>query len=54
MSKLSDILQKALAKKKGTAHIESDGTPVVDKKVKKGGAPVIGKKPPTRSAGRGR
>ena len=55
MSKLSDTLKKALDKKKGIHHPENDGTPVVEKKAKKGSTPVItGNKPPTRSAGRGR
>ena len=54
MSKLSDTLKKALAKKQGKPHIESaDGVVVIEKPVKKKSAPT-GKKPPTRSAGRGR
>jgi hypothetical protein len=54
MSKLSDTLKKALSKKQGTHHLENNDTPVVEKKAGKQRAPVIGKKPPTRSAGRGR
>lgn len=54
MSKLSETLKKALAKKQGTHHLENDETPVAEKKAGKQRAPVIGKKPPTRSAGRGR
>lgn len=54
MSKLSDTLKQALEKKKGIHHIEGDDTPQVEKKTGKTRAPVIGKKPPTRSAGRGR
>lgn len=54
MSKLSDLLKKALEKKQGTHHIEGDDAPQVEKKAGKQRAPVIGKKPPTRSAGRGR
>jgi hypothetical protein len=54
MSKLSDTLRAALDKKRGIQHIESGDTPAVEKKTKKTAAPVIGKKPPTRSAGRGR
>lgn len=54
MSKLSDLLKKALEKKQGTHHIEGDDAPQVEKKTAKQRAPVIGKKPPTRSAGRGR
>ena len=55
MSKLSDTLARALAKKKGIHHPAADGTVVVDPKSKKVKAtPPAGKKPPTRSAGRGR
>ena len=55
MSKLSDTLAKALAKKQGKTHVDgNDVTPVADKKVKIKTAPPTGKKPPTRSAGRGR
>ncbi len=54
MSKMSDLLKKALDKKKGIHHPENDDTPQVEKKTAKQRAPVIGKKPPTRSAGRGR
>jgi hypothetical protein len=53
MSKLSDTLKAALDKKKGIHHPEADDAPAADKKVKRA-APVVGKKPPTRSAGRGR
>lgn len=55
MSKLSDTLKAALDKKKGIQHPDNDGTPSTDAKVKKiKTAPPTGKKPPTRSAGRGR
>ena len=55
MSKLSDTIAKVLAKKQGKTHVDgSDAGTTVEKKTKKTGAPVIGKKPPTRSAGRGR
>lgn len=54
MSKLSDTLKRALEKKQGISHIEGDDTPQVEKKQPKTRVPVIGKKPPTRSAGRGR
>jgi hypothetical protein len=54
MSKLSDILKTALAKKQGLHHMENEDAPVAEKKAGKQRAPVIGKKPPTRSAGRGR
>lgn len=54
MSKLSDTLKAALDKKRGITHVDgSDVGTTVEKKVKKA-TPVIGKKPPTRSAGRGR
>ena len=54
MSKLSETIARALAKKQGKTHLENDEAPVVEKKVK--GKPSAGpaKKPPTRSAGRGR
>jgi hypothetical protein len=54
MSKLSDTLKKALKKKQGVHHPENDGTAVDSKPKKVKTAPPIGKKPPTRSAGRGR
>ena len=55
MSKLSDTLAKALAKKQGKTHVDgSDAGTTVEKKTKKSSAPAVGKKPPTRSAGRGR
>jgi hypothetical protein len=54
MSKMSDFLKKAAEKKKGMHHPDSDDAPAVEKKAGKQRAPVIGKKPPTRSAGRGR
>ena len=54
MSKLSETLAKALAKKQGRTHIENDDTPVVEKKAKVKPSAGPAKKPPTRSAGRGR
>lgn len=54
MSKMTDLLKKALAKKQGQHHLENDDAPVIERKAGKQRAPVIGKKPPTRSAGRGR
>ena len=54
MSKLTDTLKAALDKKKGVHHLENDGTANIEKKAKKTAAPAIGKKPPTKSAGRGR
>jgi len=54
MSKMSDFLKKAADKKKGIHHPETDDTQQVERKAVKQRAPIIGKKPPTRSAGRGR
>jgi hypothetical protein len=55
MSKMSDLLARALEKKQGKTHVDgSDAAATVDTKVKKKTAPPTGKKPPTRSAGRGR
>lgn len=54
MSKMSDFLKQAADKKKGIHHPEAEDTPVAEKKTAKPRVPVIGKKPPTRSAGRGR
>ena len=53
MSKLSETLARALAKKQGRTHIEADST-TVEKKVKVKPSAGPAKKPPTRSAGRGR
>ena len=55
MSKLSDTIARALAKKQGRTHVDgSDAGTTVEKKTKV--KPLAGpaKKPPTRSAGRGR
>lgn len=55
MSKLSETLAKALAKKQGRTHPDgSEVNTTVEKKTKVKTAPSTGKKPPTRSAGRGR
>ena len=54
MSKLSDTLARALAKKQGKTHIEADDAPAVEKKARVKPSAPQGKKPPTRSAGRGR
>jgi hypothetical protein len=54
MSKLSDTLARALAKKQGRTHIEADDAPVVEKKARVKPSAGPAKKPPTRSAGRGR
>jgi len=55
MSKLSDTLAKALAKKQGKPHVDgSEATTTVEKKIKVKPSAGPAKKPPTRSAGRGR
>jgi hypothetical protein len=55
MSKLSDTLAKALAKKQGKTHVDgSDVGATVEKKAKVKPSAGPAKKPPTRSAGRGR
>jgi hypothetical protein len=54
MSKMTDLLKQALNKKKGIHHLEGDDAPAVEKKVNKASSPAPTKKPPTRSAGRGR
>jgi hypothetical protein len=55
MSKLSDTIRAALDKKKGIRHIENDGVGSADINVKRiKTTPPTGKKPPTKSAGRGR
>ena len=54
MSKLTDTLRAALEKKKGVYPVELDGSPAVEKKVRKTGATPAVKKPPAKSAGRGR
>ena len=55
MSKLSDTLAKALAKKQGKTHVDgSETNATVEKKVKVKPVAPTGKKPLTRSAGRGR
>jgi hypothetical protein len=55
MSKMSETLARALAKKQGKTHPDgNDAGTAVEKKTKIKTAPTTGKKPPTRSAGRGR
>lgn len=55
MSKLSDTLARALAKKQGKTHVDgSEVNATVEKKVKVKPSAGPAKKPPTRSAGRGR
>ena len=55
MSKMSETLAKALAKKQGKTHVDgSDVSSTVEKKVKIKPSAGPAKKPLTRSAGRGR
>jgi hypothetical protein len=54
MSKMSDFLKKVSYKKKGVYYPEQADAPTVEKKTNKATAPAPSKKPPTRSAGRGR
>jgi hypothetical protein len=55
MSKLSETLAKALAKKQGRTHPDgSEVNTTVEKKAKVKPSAGPAKKPPTRSAGRGR
>jgi hypothetical protein len=55
MSKMSETIAKALAKKQGRTHVDgNDAGAAVEKKTKVKTATPTGKKPPTRSAGRGR
>ena len=53
MSKMSETIAKALAKKQGKAHIESDSAATTEKKVKKA-VPAITGRPMKKAAGRGR
>jgi hypothetical protein len=55
MSKMSETLQRALERKQGKTHVDSSDVVTTETRVKKAKtAPPTGKKPPTRSAGRGR
>ena len=54
MSRISEQIQAALDRKRGVKHPEADDVPTVEKTTKKRTQPPQGKKPPTRSAGRGR
>jgi hypothetical protein len=55
MSKMSETLAKALAKKQGKTHVDgSEVNTTVEKKVRVKTSAGPSKKPPTRSAGRGR
>ena len=55
MSKMSETIARALAKKQGRTHVDgSEVNTTVEKKVKVKPSAGPVKKPPTRSAGRGR
>lgn len=55
MNKMAETLARALEKKQGKTHVDGSDVAATDAKVKKvKTAPPTGKKPPTRSAGRGR
>jgi hypothetical protein len=55
MNKMAETLARALEKKQGKTHPDGKDTAVADTKTKKvKTAPPMGKKPPTKSAGRGR
>jgi hypothetical protein len=55
MSKLTDILKAALAKKQGKHHVENTDGATVDNKAKKTAPPVgAAGKPMRKAAGRGR
>ena len=55
MSKLTDTLKAALAKKKGQHHVENADGVAVEKKAKKTSPPVgAAGKPMKKAAGRGR
>jgi hypothetical protein len=56
MSKMSETLARALEKKQGKTHPDGSDAVATDTKAKKKvkTAPPAGKKPATRSAGRGR
>jgi hypothetical protein len=55
MSKMSETIARALAKKQGQTHVDgSDAGTTVEKKVRVKPSTGPAKKPPTRSAGRGR
>ena len=55
MSKMSETIARALAKKQGKTHVDgSEVNATVEKKAKVKPSAGPAKKPPTRSAGRGR
>ena len=55
MNKMAETLARALEKKQGKTHVDGKDVVATDTRTKKvKTAPPTGKKPPTRSAGRGR
>jgi hypothetical protein len=54
MSKLTDTLKAALAKKQGKHHVENTDGATVDNKAKKTPPPAGTGKPMKKAAGRGR
>jgi hypothetical protein len=55
MNKMAETLARALEKKQGKTHPDSKDVAATETRVKKvKTAPPMGKKPPTKSAGRGR
>jgi hypothetical protein len=55
MNKMAETLARALERKQGKTHVDGSDAAATDTKVKKvKTAPPTGKKPLTRSAGRGR
>jgi hypothetical protein len=55
MNKMAETLARALEKKQGKTHVDGSDAVAADTKTKKvKTSPPTGKKPPTRSAGRGR
>ena len=54
MSRLTDTLKAALAKKKGQHHVENADGATVDIKAKKTAAPLGAGRPMKKAAGRGR
>jgi hypothetical protein len=55
MNKMAETLARALEKKQGKTHVDGSDVVATDTKTKKvKTTPPTGKKPPTRSAGRGR
>lgn len=55
MNKMAETLARALEKKQGKTHVDGSDVAATDARIKKvKTSPPTGKKPPTRSAGRGR